>query len=69
MLRHTSKIDGYSIGATDGPIGSITDFLFDDVTWVVRWLVVDTGAFLGGRKVLLPRSSTSITSAVSSRSV
>jgi hypothetical protein len=57
MLRHTSKIDGYSIGATDGPIGSITDFLFDDVTWVVRWLVVDTGAFLGGRKVLLPPSA------------
>jgi hypothetical protein len=50
MLRHTSEIGGYAIGATDGPIGSITDFLFDDVTWRVRWLVVDTGAFLSGRK-------------------
>jgi hypothetical protein len=57
MLRHTSEIGGYAIGATDGPIGSITDFLFDDVTWRVRWLVVDTGTFLSGRKVLLPPSA------------
>jgi hypothetical protein len=57
MLRHTSEIDGYAIGATDGPIGSITDFLFDDVTWLVRWLVVDTASFLSGRKVLLPPSA------------
>jgi hypothetical protein len=57
MLRHTSEIGGYAIGATDGPIGSITDFLFDDVTWRIRWLVVDTGTFLGGRKVLLPPSA------------
>ena len=54
MLKHTSEISGYAIGATDGPIGTITDFLFDDVTWLVRWLVVDTGSFFGGRKVLLP---------------
>jgi len=57
MLRHTSKISGYAIGATDGPIGSIADFLFDDVTWRVRWLVIDTGLFLGGGKVLLPPSA------------
>jgi hypothetical protein len=59
MLRHTSDIIGYAIGTTDGPLGSITDLLFDDVTWRVRWLVVDTGAFLNGRKVLLPPSALS----------
>jgi len=57
MLRHSSEIDGYAIGATDGPIGAISDFLFDDVTWLVRWFVVDTGAFLAGRNVLLPPSA------------
>ena len=57
MLRHSSEIGGYAIGATDGPIGSITDLLFDDATWQVRWLVVDTGAFLSGKKVLLPPSA------------
>jgi hypothetical protein len=59
MLRHTSKIGGYAIGATDGPIGSIGDVLFDDVTWRVRWLVVDTGSLLSGRRVLLPPSALS----------
>jgi hypothetical protein len=59
MLRHASQIEGDGINATDGPIGTIVDFLFDDETWLVRWLVVDTGAFLTGRKVLLPPSALS----------
>jgi hypothetical protein len=42
------------VSARDGDIGSITDFLFDDNTWLVRWIVVDTGNWLPGRKVLLP---------------
>jgi hypothetical protein len=54
MLRHTSDIKGYSIGAEDGQIGSVVDFLFDDRAWLVRWLVVDVGHILPGRKVLLP---------------
>ena len=35
-------------------LGTVSDFLFDDVSWLVRWLVVDTGNWLSGRKVLLP---------------
>lgn len=35
MLKHTLEIGGYAIGATDGPIGSIADLLFDAVTWRV----------------------------------
>jgi sporulation protein YlmC with PRC-barrel domain len=57
MLRNTSEIIGYTIGAQDGQIGKVTDFLFDDDTWLVRWLVVDTGSWLSGRKVLLPPSA------------
>jgi len=57
MLRHTSQISGYAVHASDGAIGSVSDFLFDDVTWLVRWLVIDTGNWLPGRKVLLPPSS------------
>ena len=34
-------------------IGTVSDFLFDDATWKVRWLVVDTGHWLTGRKVLI----------------
>lgn len=59
MLRHASEINGYSIGATDGPIGKITDFLFDDRTWLVRWIVIDMADFLSPQKVLLPTSALS----------
>jgi hypothetical protein len=54
MLRNASEIDGYAIAASDGHLGTVSDFLFDDVSWLVRWLVVDTGNWLSGRKVLLP---------------
>lgn len=56
MLRLASEIKGASIGASDGPVGAVHDLLFDDATWLVRWLVVDTGHILPGRKVLLPPS-------------
>ena len=54
MLWNASMIKGYAIAASDGRLGTVSDFLFDDATWLVRWLVVDTGNWLSGRKVLLP---------------
>jgi hypothetical protein len=54
MLRKASAIHGYAIAASDGRIGTVSDFLFDDAIWMIRWLVVDTGNWLSGRKVLLP---------------
>jgi hypothetical protein len=59
MLQVISALKGFAIVATDGPIGSVSDFLFDDVTWKVRWLVVDCGTWLKGRKVLIPPSAIS----------
>jgi hypothetical protein len=56
MLWNTSTIKGYAIEASDGRLGTVSDFLFDDATWLIRWLVVDTGTWLSGRKVLLPPS-------------
>ncbi len=56
MLWHASAINGYAVAASDGQIGTISDFLFDDTSWLIRWLVVDTGNWLSGRKVLLPPS-------------
>jgi hypothetical protein len=54
MLWTASGIEGYAIRARDGVIGTVTDFLFADDSWLVRWMVVDTGNWLSGRKVLLP---------------
>jgi hypothetical protein len=57
MLWDTSTIKGYEVEASDGQIGTVSDLLFEDVTWVVRWLVVDVGHWLTGRKVLIPLSA------------
>ena len=71
MLWTSSLIKGFAVTTSDGRLGTVSDFLFDDATWLVRWLVVDTGSWLPGRKVLLPPSRywvTSIRRTVSSRS-
>jgi len=57
MLRTASTIKGYAIAASDGVIGTVSDFLFDDTRWSVRWLVVATGSFFTRREVLLPTSA------------
>ena len=41
MLWKASKTRGSAIAATDGQIGTISDFLFDDGSWQIRWLVVE----------------------------
>jgi uncharacterized protein YrrD len=53
MLRTLHDLESCTIGATDGPIGRVVDFYFDDAAWVVRYLVVDTGTWLNSRKVLI----------------
>lgn len=52
-LRSTAEVTGYHIQANDGDIGQVVDFLFDDEEWNIRHLVVDTGNWLSGRKVLV----------------
>ena len=53
MLSPASGFRGRSIAAIDGDIGSIRDLYFDDITWTIRYLVVDTGSWLPGRQVLI----------------
>ena len=53
MLQNIKQLYGRKLGATDGDIGQVKDFYFDDKSWVVRYLVADTGSWLTGRDVLL----------------
>ena len=53
MLRNIKDIENYAIRATDGEIGEVKDFYFDDQRWVIRYFVVDTGSWLSSRKVLI----------------
>ena len=53
MLTTAGDLKGVTIEAMDGDIGSVQDLYFDDRTWTVRYLVVDTGTWLPGRQVLV----------------
>jgi sporulation protein YlmC with PRC-barrel domain len=53
MLQSIKQLYGKNLGASDGDIGQVKDFYFDDLTWAVRYVVADTGKWLPGRQVLL----------------
>lgn len=52
-LRSTSAVSGYNIQALDGDIGHVEDFVIDDETWVIRYLIIDTQNWWPGKKVLI----------------
>ena len=52
-LRSTGDVSGYNLQAQDGEIGHIEDFIIDDETWAVRYLVVDTKNWWPGKHVLV----------------
>lgn len=52
-LRSTSDVSNYKIQASDGEIGHVEDFVIDDDTWAIRYLVIDTKNWLPGKKVLI----------------
>ena len=53
MFQNIKQLYGKKLGASDGDVGHVADFYFDDKTWAVRYLVADTGSWLPGRQVLL----------------
>lgn len=53
MLRLEKELRGYAIRARDGEIGKVHAFLFDDLSWTVRYLVANTGNWLDQRLVLI----------------
>ena len=53
MLRSINQLYGDKLGASDGEIGQVKDFYFDDQNWAIRYLVADTGSWLPGRQVLI----------------
>jgi hypothetical protein len=53
MVRILQDVKGSTINAVDGDIGSVVDCYFDEDHWTVRYLIVDTGNWLPGRRVLI----------------
>ena len=48
-----NSLIGYKMAAMDGKIGKLEDFYFDDQVWIIVYLIVKTGNWLSGRKVLI----------------
>lgn len=53
MLRSMKRVCGFAVQALDGGTGKVGDFCFDDQSWQIRYLVVETGDWLLRHKVLL----------------
>ncbi len=53
MIKSVKETLGYVVHATDGEIGKLVDYYFDDKEWTIRYLVIETGDWLGGRIVLI----------------
>ena len=61
-LRSSNEVIGYHIEARDGKIGHVEDFLLDDATWAIQFIVADTHNWLPSKKVLIvPQSVEKIT--------
>lgn len=57
MFTRVCQIDGFTLCAEDGEIGHVADLCFDDEKWTMRYLVVATGPWLFGRRVLISPNS------------
>ena len=53
MFTTSKEFKGLSVHALDGELGTVDHLYFDDETWAIRYLVVETGGWLGGRQVLI----------------
>jgi hypothetical protein len=53
-LHSAKEVRGYHIQGSDEAIGHVDDFIVDDETWELRYLVIDTSNWWLGKKVLLP---------------
>jgi hypothetical protein len=52
-LRSTREVISYGIHTSDGQIGHVEDFLIDEKTWNIRYMIVDTKNLLPGKKVIV----------------
>ena len=60
MLWNASMMNGYAVLGLDGHLGTVSDLLFDDSSWKMRWLVVSTRDWFRNHEVLLPGPSSDI---------
>jgi hypothetical protein len=58
-LRSANEVHGYHIEGTDGAIGHVKDFMLDDESWAIRYMVIETSNWWVGKSVLIAPEWTS----------
>ena len=53
-LRSAWYVTGYTVWSDDGEIGRLEDFIMDEASWHVGYLVVKAGDWLQSRYLLVP---------------
>ena len=56
-MHSLEMLTGVSVLAVDGEIGNVCNFLFDDRTWDIRYVVVDVNTWLNRHGVLISATS------------
>ena len=57
MLRKIKDLRGFELIAIDGDVGTIKEFYFDDLDWTILYMVLDSGMWLPGRRILISPAS------------
>ena len=52
-LRSSQSVLDHHVQASDSEIGHVEDFIIDDETWAIRYLVIDTRNLWPGKRVLI----------------
>lgn len=52
-VHSAESVNGFQIAAVDSDVGYIKDFLLDDETWAIRYLIIDTGNWWPGKQIML----------------
>ena len=60
MKRSLKEINTYSVQTIDEENGKIKNFLFDEDTWIIRYLDVEMGNFFVEKRILIPKEQIGI---------
>jgi len=52
-LYSVKEVKGFEVHGIDGRLGNVVNFIMDDDTWALRYLLLDTSYLLPGKMVLL----------------
>ncbi len=57
MQRDIISLTGYNMEATDGHVGKVEEFYFEDNTWLIRYLILKTGNWFVYRKAIIAQQA------------